>query len=167
MPNVEFDGAFTSTHQLPLCPGVTRVKSELPLSFQPLRSVSKPGLVTMFPAAAATVSVLVVVVVAPRSSVTYTVALNVPPAYVCVTLAPLWGPTVSDPSPKSNTYETTEPSRSVEALASSVTVSGAVPDDGVRLSAATGGAFPRIEVGRDPLSALNAGNVTLSGPVRP
>src|SRR5262245_4079850 len=50
--------------------------------------------------------------------------------------------TAGDPSPKSNRYDTTVPSGSVEADPSSVTVSGPTPLPGVAASAAFGGFVP-------------------------
>src|SRR6266542_2235383 len=91
-------------------------------------------------AAGDTVTVAEAVAIAPPLSVTVTLAVQVPAAYVWVAVAPGCGPTTV-PSPKSNRYDAMLPSGSDDAEASAVTASGAVPDDGVTVSLATGGWF--------------------------
>src|ERR1051326_8985214 len=85
-----------------------------------------------------TVTTAEAVPVAPWLSVSRTV--QVPAANVCVAVAPDCGPTTV-PSPKSNLYEVIVPSASEEAEPFAVTASGAVPDEGVTVSRATGGWF--------------------------
>src|SRR5436190_405556 len=99
-------------------------------------SVSNDGFPTRSPVA--TVTVADCVAVAPALSVTCTLAVHVPAAYVWVMVACDCGP-MTVPSPKSNRYEAIEPSGSEEPDASAVTASGSVPDDGVTVSAALGG----------------------------
>ena len=55
------------------------------------------------------------------------------------------GPTTV-PSPKSNRYDVMLPSGSEDAEASAVTASGAVPEDGVTVSRATGGWLAAVAV---------------------
>src|SRR5207245_3991521 len=92
--------------------------------------------------AASTVTVLLAVDDRLPVSVTVTVTVRVPPdIYVWVAFDALWGPTVV-PSPKLNEYvEIGVLSVSVDAVASAVTASGATPEDGVTVRAATGGVF--------------------------
>src|SRR5207302_207854 len=76
--------------------------------------------------------------VAPLLSVTVAMIVFVPAVeYTCVAVGP--GTTV--PSPKSMLEEAIVPSASVEAAVDEVTVTGAVPEAGVTLSAAMGGWF--------------------------
>jgi hypothetical protein len=129
--------------QPPEWPPATRVNAmpaPEPDVFQPLRSVSKPGL----PARLATITCAVAVAVAvddrPPVSVTVTVAVYAPGAvYVCAAVAPACGPTTVEPSPKSKVYVAIGvESPSVEPDASAVTARGAFPDPGVTVSAAIG-----------------------------
>src|SRR6266545_1524729 len=95
-------------------------------------------------AAGDTVTVAEAVAIAPPLSATVARAVQVPAAYVWVAVAPGCGPTTV-PSPKSNRYDAIVPSGSLEPEASAVTVSGAVPDDGVTVSRATGGWLVGVE----------------------
>src|SRR6266849_3155692 len=96
----------------------------------PTRLSPDPTLATMTAAEAAPVP--------PRLSVTSTMAVQFPSAYVCVAVEDDCGPTIV-PSPKSNRYEATLPSGSLDAEASAVTLSGALPVDGKITSDAAGG----------------------------
>src|SRR5260221_518157 len=79
--------------------------------------------------------------VAPWLSVTVTRTVHVPAANVWVAVASACGPMMV-PSLKSNRYEAMVPSVSEEAEALAVTLSGAVPLEGVTVSRATGGWLP-------------------------
>src|SRR6516164_2360574 len=86
----------------------------------------------------------VVEAVAPRSSVTVSVAVYDPAvAYVWFADDPV--PTA--PSPKLHAHATTFPSESVEPDASKLTASGAAPELGLAVARAVGGWFTPLPAG--------------------
>src|ERR671922_1198458 len=89
-----------------------------------------------------TVTCVVAVDERPPLSVTVTVTVYIPVAvYVWPAVAPACGPTTGEPSPKSNLYVAIGvASLSEDALASAVTASGALPDEGATVRRASGGA---------------------------
>src|SRR5947208_16335696 len=91
--------------------------------------------------AGATLTVRVAEADCPAVSVTVTVAENVPPlVYVWVAVAADWGPSTGEPSPKSKVYDAIGlASLSVDADASAVTPTGAVPDVVATVRAGVGG----------------------------
>src|SRR5205814_3401822 len=71
----------------------------------------------------------------PLWSMTETVAVQLPAAYVWVAAGPACGPTIV-PSPKSNRNDAAVPSGPTEPKALAVTARGATPDAGVIVSCA-------------------------------
>jgi hypothetical protein len=84
----------------------------------------------------ATLTGCFVVEVPPRSSATASVTTKFP---VCVYVWLAVTPAAADPSPKSHEKLAIRPSMSIDADASTTTVNGATPEDGVRLNDADGG----------------------------
>jgi hypothetical protein len=73
-------------------------------------------------------------------SVTVTVTVWTPMlVYVCVAVAPAWGPVAAVPSPKSKLYVAIGDDPAVDPDASAVTWSGPFPEAGVTASWAVGG----------------------------
>src|SRR5580765_696368 len=131
-------GLETASEKSPADPPGTRVIEAPPIAAHPSVPVSNDGLPTKFTSPGSTLTATDFVALAPALSMTSTVAVQLPAAYVWVAVAPGCGP-ATVPSPKSKRYDVIVPSGSDDAEASAVTASGAVPEGGVTVSAACGG----------------------------